>query len=157
MQRQCISMLDLLVKPSTKISKIFQDRCKSFSEASQIAPPKSFKAWFKVTFWHDRNVCIESILCLEVSGNETCRINGNMSVSVPGISVEIHSHIEEWIAQVKWELLPRHGAVLYAMGFYLLCMFWCTDTCRTSQEIKAIDLEWGCMAKTSMERLGRGG
>lgn len=61
-------------------------------------------------------MCIESILCLEVSGNETCRINGNMSVSVPGISVEIHSHIEEWIAQVKWELLPRHGAVLYAMA-----------------------------------------
>lgn len=56
-------------------------------------------------------MCIKPILSLE-AGNETCKINENLPMSVPGRSVEIHSHSEE----VMWELLPRHGAVLCACG-----------------------------------------
>lgn len=60
-------------------------------------------------------MCIKPILSLEASGNETCKINENLSVSVPGRSVEIHSHIE-CVVQVMWELLPRHGTVPCAYG-----------------------------------------
>lgn len=68
-------------------------------------------------------LCDESSLSLEASGNKTCRINENFSVSIQGKCVDVLPHTVECVGNVIRVQQLGHS-------FSLLGTLWCADnTC----------------------------